>query len=112
VSEFDKRFMLLYDNTRGFVTSMAVANPSLDTITVDATIRDEDANILGTGRITLGPFRHEAFAIPLRWAVTAGRRGIIEFRSTGWGASVLGLRFNPGWAFTSFHVLSNLDWEQ
>ena len=112
VSEFDKRFMLLYDNTRDFVTSLAIANPSLDTITVDATIRDEDANILGTGSLTLGPLRHEAFAIPQRWAVTAGRRGIIEFRSSGWGASVLGLRFNPGGAFTSFHVLSNAAWAQ
>lgn len=112
VSEFDKRFVLLYDNSANFVTAMAIANPSLDTINVDATIRDEDANVLTTGRITLGPFQHTAFTLPGRWSTTAGRRGVIEFRSTGWGASVLGLRFNPGGAFTSFHVLSNFDWVQ
>lgn len=110
VSEFDTRFVLLYDNTGGFATSMAIANPSFDTIKVTATIRDEDANVLGTGQLSLGAFMHEAFALSTRWPATAGRRGVIEFRSTGWGASVLGLRFNPGGAFTSFHVLSNPDW--
>jgi hypothetical protein len=110
VSEFDKRFVLLYDNIGGFTTSMAIANPSLDNIDVDVTVRDEDANVLATGRISLGVLMHQAFTLTSRWPATANRRGIIEFRSTGWGASVLGLRFSPGGAFTSFHVMSNPDW--
>lgn len=110
VNELDKRFVLLYDNSNNFTTSMAIANPSYDTIQVTATIRDEDGNTLDLGQITLGPFVHQAFATSARWPTTARRRGIIEFRSTGWGASVLGLRFNPGGSFTSFHVLSNPDW--
>ena len=110
VSEFDKRFVLLYDNSGGFATSMAIANPSLDQIDVGVTIRDEDAGVLATDRISLGVLMHQAFALAAKWPVTANRRGIIEFRSTGWGASVLGLRFNPGGAFTSFHVMSNPSW--
>lgn len=110
VSDFITRFVLLYDNTRGFVTTMAIANPDLTSIQVSVTLRDENARQLGGSTITLGPFRHEAFALPTRWPVTAGRRGVIEFRSTGWGASALGLRFNPTGAFTSFPVLSNIDW--
>jgi hypothetical protein len=110
VSELINRFVLLYDNTREFVTTMAIANPDIDPIQVTVTLRDEDANQLGAGTINLGPFRHEAFALSTRWPATAGRRGVIEFRSTGWGAAALGLRFNPSGAFTSFPVLSNLDW--
>lgn len=110
VSEFDTRFVMFYENTRGYVTSMAIANPSLDTIQVDATIRDEDSNVLDRRQIVLGPFKHEAFSLPTRWPATANKRGVIEFTSTGWGASAMGLLFNPTGAFTSFHVLGNPNW--
>lgn len=109
-SEFDKRFVMLYDNARGYVTSMAIANPSTDTIEVDAVVRDEDANVLERKKIALGPFQHRAFTLPTQWPSTTNKRGVIEFQSTGWGASVMGLLFNPRGAFTSFHVLSNPDW--
>lgn len=109
-SEFDKRFVMLYDNSDGYVTSMAIANPSLDTIELDAIVRDEDATVLERTKLTLGPFQHQTYTLPARWPSTNNRRGIIEFQSTGWGASAMGLLFNPGGAFTSFHVLSNPDW--
>lgn len=111
VNELDTRSVLLYDNSSSYTTSMAIANPSQDTIQVTATIRDEDGNSLDIGELTLGLFVHQAFATSARWPATAGKRWIIQFRSTGWGASVLGLRFSPGGSFTSFHVLSNPDWE-
>jgi hypothetical protein len=44
------------------------------------------------------------------WPETAGKKGSIEFRVNGWGAGVLGLRFHPSGAFTSFHVISNAMW--
>lgn len=101
---------MLYDNTRGYVTSMAIANPSMDTIEVDATVKDEDANVLERKKVVLGPFQHRAFALPAQWPSSSNKRGVTEFQSTGWGASAMGLLFNPREAFTSFHVLSNPDW--
>lgn len=67
---------------------------------------DSDSFSLGSQ----GPFR-PAGTIPGTFPSTAGRREAIEFNvPNGFGVGALGLRFNPGGAFTSFHVLSNIDW--
>lgn len=108
VNEFDKHFVLLFDNT-DFTTAMAIANPSLQTVVMPVNIRAESGTILQRQIVTLGPFQHVAFAIEAQWAITAGRRGVIEFETSTLGVAVLGLRFG-GSAFTSFHVLSNIAW--
>jgi hypothetical protein len=41
---------------------------------------------------------------------TAGRRGSIEFQTSGFGIGVLGLRFSPYGSFTSFNILTNFSW--
>ncbi|MCC7154567.1 MAG: hypothetical protein IT161_08335 [Bryobacterales bacterium] len=110
VSEFDNRFLLAYDNTKGFTTAMAIANSDTSPISVSATIRDEDDHILGNETFTIGKLSKLTFTLPSRWSSTSNRRGVVEFRATGYGASAVGLRFNPGGAFTSFHTLSNAKW--
>ena len=110
VSEFDDRFVLLYDNTNGFTTAVAIANPSVAAVRIPITVRDEDGNVLETRTTSLDGLAHIAGSIPDTWPVTRGRRGSIEFRTNNLGVGVLGLRFNPSGAFTSFHVLSNIDW--
>ena len=49
---------------------------------------------------------HTAFSVPVQWPSLAGKSGTMIVRSTGRQLSALGLRFNPGGAFTSFHALS------
>jgi hypothetical protein len=111
VSEFDKHFVMPFDNTNGFTTGYAIANSDVDPITVTATVRSETGAVLERKTITLGRLAHLAATVPSAFPSTAGRKGIIEFESTGYGASALGLRFNPTGPFTSFHVLTNIDWE-
>ncbi len=115
-SEVDNRFVLLFDNTAGFVTGVAVANSWDTALPVHVTIRDEAANVIGAETLQMAAFEHTAFQAPLKWTVTRGIRGSIEFSTpvgtTALAPSVLGLRFNPSGPFTSFHVLSNLQWLQ
>ena len=42
VNEFDDRFVLLFDNTNGFSTGVAIANSDSQTEAIPITIRDED----------------------------------------------------------------------
>ena len=109
VNQFDDHFVLLFDNTK-WVTAIALANPSSKTVTVPFNIRDEAGNIAQARTITLAPYEHKAFVIPEVYPITAGRRGKMEFITSGFGVAALGLRFNGSGAFTSFHVLSNFAW--
>jgi hypothetical protein len=111
VSEFDSRAVLLYDNTNAFTTAAAFANPNFTTAEVTFTVRAEDGTVLERRLLSLVPYSHTAGSIASNFPTTAGRRGSIEFVTSGtFGIGVIGLRFNPSGAFTSFHVLSNVNW--
>ncbi|MBI4903867.1 MAG: BACON domain-containing protein [Acidobacteria bacterium] len=100
------RFVLAFDNVDNFVTSMAIVNTNASqTVATNLIIRDEQGNQLSTDTIVMGPRVHQAFALPDRLPVTRGRRGSVEFSTNGSDITGLGLRFNPGGAFTSFPVL-------
>jgi hypothetical protein len=108
VNQFSSHFVQLFDNTE-FTTAIALANPTPGAIIIPISIRNENGQIIDQRTIALGAYGHTAFALPAAWSTTAGRRGAIEFLTSGFGVAALGLRFN-GPAFTSFHVLENLKW--
>jgi len=109
VSQFDSHFVLLFDNTAGFTTGLAVANPTVDSVSVPVTIRDQSGNVIDTQFIRLDSYSHTAFNLPDFWFSTSGRRGAIEFQTSGFGVAALGLRAGAA-AFTSFNVLENINW--
>lgn len=108
VNQFDNHFVLMFDNT-GFTTATAVANPSMLSVSIPVNIRNEQGQIIDSRSIALGPYGHTAFTLPDKWPSTAGRRGTVEFLTSGFGVGALGLRFGAA-SFTSFHVLSNFSW--
>lgn len=108
VSQYDSHFVLLFDNT-SFTTAIALANPTSTAVTIPVNIRNQAGQIIDQRTIQLGSYAHTAFTLPDTWGATAGRRGAIEFLTSGFGVGALGLRFN-GSAFTSFHVLENSNW--
>lgn len=110
VNQFSSHFVLLFDN-QGFVTAVALANPTGSAVAIPVNIRNEQGSIIDQRSFALGAFSHAAFALPEQWASTAGGRGTIEFITSGFGVGALGLRFN-GSAFTSFDVLQNFAWTQ
>lgn len=108
VSQYDNHFVLLFDNTI-FTTAIALANPSNFSVSIPVNIRNQAGLIIDQRTVRLEPYAHTAFTLPDTWSSTAGRRGAIEFLTSGFGVGALGLRFS-GAAFTSFHVLENLNW--
>ncbi len=110
VSRLDGHFVLIFDNTNGFVTGMAIANPTGNSVMATASILDEFGKPIDQQTLSLSAYSHLAFSIPDTWASTAGHRGSIEFQTSGYGIGVLGLRFNPFGSFTSFDTLTNFNW--
>jgi hypothetical protein len=110
VNQFENHFVLPYDNTQ-YVTGIAIANPTLNRVVIPLNIRNESGQIIDTKQITLGAYSHTALSVPDSWPAAAGKRGIIEFVTSGFGVGALGLRFNGG-AFTSLSVLQNFAWTQ
>jgi hypothetical protein len=110
VSQLENRFVLVYDNTGGRSTGMAIANPASWSESATVYIRDEDGNDLGRATMRLGGYEHMAVSLPEYWSITSNRRGLIEFAVEEFGLSAIGLRFNPTGPFTSFHTLMNYEW--
>ena len=101
-SQFPSTTTLPYDKTAGFVMGVALANLSTSSAVFTATIWDDNGNQLGTQNITIPGNGHTAFVLPNQIALTAGRRGIVQFQSAASGGITgLGLRFSPFGTFTS-----------
>jgi hypothetical protein len=100
------RFVLPFDNTENYVTSMALVNSSATVgSAITVVIRNEAGQQIGAETVSLSGRGHTAFSLSERFASTRNLRGTVEFTSTGSQITGLGLRFNPGGAFTSFPVL-------
>jgi len=89
---------------------MAIANPSSRNVVATADVLDEFGNLISRETLSLNSYTHQAFSIADEWPSTAGRRGSIEFQTSGFGIGVLGLRFSPYGSFTSFNILTNFSW--
>jgi hypothetical protein len=102
-SRFESEFAMQFDNAGGFVTSMAIVNPSsFSTSTVFLDFNDENGNRILLDSITLSPRNQVAFALPQRFPQTAGRQGVLHVNGSGLSLTSLGFRFHPGGAFTTF----------
>jgi len=100
-----EKYVLWYDNTPGFVTSMAVSNASGVPAEIEAVVRGEDGVTKDTRKIKLPAQGHAAFELVKQLTATANSRGSVEFRSPGGMVSMLGLRFR-GNAITTIPVLT------
>jgi hypothetical protein len=97
---------LIFDNTRDFVTSVAIASANLnslsDTGELIAEVHSFDGTLLATYRRTVRRGEHFAFETNREWPATANRRGTIKLTINGlMGCGSLALLFNPSGAVTS-----------
>lgn len=101
-----QRSLLPFDNTSGFVTSMAIINVSASEVAkVRVAFRDEQGRIIKVDKLPdLPAHGHYAFTLPSQWSYIDGKRGTADFWATSGQISLLGLRFNPTGAFTSFET--------
>lgn len=110
VTKYDKRFVLPFDETNGFVTATAMANPYPSRVDFAIEVHDEGGQVILRDSAYLPPYGHIAFPLVSRYPQLAGKRGVIGFSMNNFGVAMLGLRFNPAGSFTSFNVMTNLDW--
>jgi len=99
------RVFLPFDNTSGYVTGMAVANTSTQTLSITLHFTT-DSGAASQGSISLPPHAHVAFALTAPPASVslpplAGLRGSIELDASTPDIAVVGLRFSPTNSFTS-----------
>ena len=98
-------YVLAFDNTAPLATGVAIANLSNQAANVGMTLRDDMGNTLHAATIPVPANGHYAFVLGSVYPLAGGRRGTVEFSSTGAQISVLGIRAN-GNAFTSIPVLT------
>jgi hypothetical protein len=109
---FLRRFILPFDNTQPFITGVALANPNVDAVTVNAVIRSENGQVIETQTLTMPALGHTAFVLATAWPSTQQLRGSVEFQSltSPRGVGGVGLRFN-GSAFTSTNSFQKRTWQ-
>jgi hypothetical protein len=93
---------IVFDNRNDYSTGIALLNFMGGDITV--TIRDQTGNTLATEILRIPEDEKTVFVLADKYPVTAGKYGCIEF--SGSGLAAMGLRFNPGGAFTSTHAIT------
>ena len=95
------RIVMPFDNTSGFVTSVAVANtnPS-QSLTISMLFQTENG-AQSSGSLTLAPHAHTAFVTPTNYPFLQGVRGSITFTAPTGDITLMGLRFNPNGSFTA-----------
>ncbi len=95
---------MIFDNTAGFITGVAMVNTSAVSVaTITIAFRQEDGARIHLDQFTLDPREHRAFALPNEYPETRESKGTMEFLAHGGGLALLGLRFSPRGSFTSFH---------
>jgi len=100
-------FALVFDDTKGLTTGVALANLNAAAATVTARIYDDTGTLLQTVSINLGSRGHTSFMLPDSYAVTASKRGMVEFVvPPGAKISAIGLRAKNDGTLTTIPVLA------
>jgi YD repeat-containing protein len=101
-------FVLVFDDTNGLTTGVALANLSSSSANIVATFRDDSGTQLGVPEtINLAGRGHTHFMLPDRYQEAVGKRGMVEFVvQQGIGISVIGLRAKSDGTLTTIPVLT------
>jgi hypothetical protein len=96
---------LVFDDTDGLATGVALANVANSPANIMVNVRDDTDALLQTGSINLAAQGHTSFLLP--YASAANVRGMVEFLvPTGGKISVIGLRAKAVGTVTTIPVLT------
>jgi hypothetical protein len=98
------RILMPFDNTSGFVTTMAIANPNSSIASVTVSMQPGGGQPTALAPITLPPNGYMAFTLPQQFPSTSGFNGLLEFISSSASISIIAIRFNATGAFTASPV--------
>ena len=102
-----KNWGMLFDNTNGLSTSVAIVNPDSAPAEFRFLFYDGAGSPLVSDVVRLNGGQHQAFSSAARWGALVNRRGTVHVSrlspgasSADFGVNVLALRFNPTGAFS------------
>ncbi len=101
-----------FDQRSGFNTCLAIASPNNEEVEVGFVAVDLEEGVVeeATTSQVFAPGNQRAFCLSSEMPSLAGRRGYITIaRDAGTALGVLGLRFDPQGAFTTFFSMSAID---
>jgi len=98
------RVLVPYDDSNGFVTAIAVVNPTAAAQTISVGFRTVDGLVAVSPLPSVPAMGHTAFVLSQTFPVIKGHRGLAEFYSSTGNISMIGLRFNPTQSFTAAPV--------
>jgi len=100
-------YTVVFDNTNGIATGLALANPSDQAVSLNLIVRDDSGAQIAGGAATLAANGHSAVVLSQQYPGTAGIRGSVEIDGPGGQFSALGIRFTPSQNVTTIPVLAN-----
>ena len=101
-------YIVVFDNTAGTATGIAINSVSTQAVNIPVTIRDDTGAQIGTDTISLGANGHLAFTLGTdKYPATVNIRGTVEF-DTPAGAQIgaLGIRIPVAHTFTTLPALA------
>jgi len=99
------RILVPYDDANGFVSAIAVVNPSTTPQSVSVGFQTTDGLIAIDALPTVPAMGHMAFVLSQQFPEISGHRGLAEFYSATGNLSMIALRFNPTQSSTSLPVI-------
>lgn len=99
------RIMVPYDDSNGFVTDMAIVNPTGSPMDISVGFRTVDGLVSTGNTLSQVPAGgHLSFALSTQFPVILGHAGLAEFYSATGNFSIIALRTNPVHSFTTAPV--------
>lgn len=99
-------FVLVFDNTGGLTTGVALANANASSAIIAVRIYDNLGNLLQTTAINLPALGHTSFLLPSTFAATADKIGFVEFVvPQGGKINAIGLRAKGDGTLTTIPIL-------
>jgi hypothetical protein len=98
------RILVPYDDSNGFVTGIAVTNPTGTAQTLSVGFRTTTGGVSVNTLPSVPAGGHMSFILSQQFPIIAGHEGLAEFYSTTGNISMIALRFNPSSSFTAAPV--------
>ena len=100
-------YTVVFDNTYGIATGLALANASDKAVTLSLILRNDSGAQFAGGSISLPAHGHTAVILSDAYPGTAGIRGTVQIGAlAGSQFSALGIRFTPSQNVTTIPVLA------